>query len=164
MISMIRVDERLIHGQVALIWTKHLGVNRIIVVNDKAASDVILSSTLKMAAPDTVKVIVLAKKDVIKLLSDARIQQLNILIVVDSPADARFVVDHVEGVKKVNIGNFGRVLTSKEPRMKLNDNVYLSNQDKEDLKSIIDRGIQTEYQLVPDQSVLDLKKYFNKGE
>ena len=34
MISLMRIDNRLIHGQVALVWTKHLGVNRIIVAND----------------------------------------------------------------------------------------------------------------------------------
>ena len=59
MIKMVRIDERLIHGQVAMIWTKQLGVDRIIVVNDKAANDPIMTSTLKMAAPDRAKAIIL---------------------------------------------------------------------------------------------------------
>ena len=35
MISLVRIDDRLIHGQVAVVWTKHLGVNRILVANDQ---------------------------------------------------------------------------------------------------------------------------------
>lgn len=39
MISLIRIDDRLIHGQVAVVWTKHLGVNRILVANDQIVNN-----------------------------------------------------------------------------------------------------------------------------
>ena len=39
MIKAIRIDERLIHGQVAVAWSTTLGVDSILVANDKAASD-----------------------------------------------------------------------------------------------------------------------------
>lgn len=39
MIEMIRLDDRLVHGQVAVIWSKRLGVDRIIVASDEAAND-----------------------------------------------------------------------------------------------------------------------------
>ncbi|WP_244974975.1 PTS sugar transporter subunit IIB [Lacticaseibacillus chiayiensis] len=46
---MVRIDERLVHGQVALVWSRNLGVDRILVVNDKAAADPVQTATLKMA-------------------------------------------------------------------------------------------------------------------
>ncbi|WP_238157743.1 PTS sugar transporter subunit IIB, partial [Lacticaseibacillus chiayiensis] len=46
---MVRIDERLVHGQVALVWSRNLGVDRILVVNDKAAADPVQPATLKMA-------------------------------------------------------------------------------------------------------------------
>lgn len=157
MIKMVRIDERLIHGQVAMIWSKQLGVDRIIVVNDKAAADPILSSTLKMAAPDSVKVIILDKEKAKTLLNDPRAASLKILVVVNSPADALFVAETIPGVPKVNLGNYGRADLSGEPREKMNDNIFLNTKDREQLKAIIDLGITTEYQLVPDQPITDMK-------
>lgn len=157
MIKMVRIDERLIHGQVALIWSKQLGVNRIIVVNEKAANDPILTSTLKMAAPDSVKVIVLGEEKAKVLLSDPRTNDLSILVVVNSPKDALFVVEHATEVTKVNIGNYGKANKDGEKRAKLNDNVFLGEKDKDDLRKIIELGYTTEYQLVPDQPITDMR-------
>ena len=55
MISMMRIDDRLIHGQVAVMWSKELGISRIIVASDAIASNEIQVSALKMAAPAGVK-------------------------------------------------------------------------------------------------------------
>ena len=44
-ITALRVDDRLIHGQVAMTWTKQLAVQGIVVANDEAAND----NTQKMA-------------------------------------------------------------------------------------------------------------------
>lgn len=51
MIKITRVDERLVHGQVAFAWTNSLGADCILVVNDEAAADKIRATTLKLAAP-----------------------------------------------------------------------------------------------------------------
>ena len=97
MINMVRIDERLIHGQVAMIWSKQLGVDRIIVVNEKAATDPILSSTLKMAAPDSVKVIILNEEKAKVLLKDPRINDLNILVIVKMPRISKRSISEIMG-------------------------------------------------------------------
>ena len=51
MIKMMRVDDRLIHGQVAVMWSKELGIQRIIVASDTIAANTIQVNALKMAAP-----------------------------------------------------------------------------------------------------------------
>ncbi len=38
-IRLARIDDRLIHGQVATAWSKMTGINRIIVVSDEVAND-----------------------------------------------------------------------------------------------------------------------------
>ncbi len=50
MISLVRIDDRLIHGQVAVVWTKHLGVNRILVANDQIVNNEVQKMSLRMAA------------------------------------------------------------------------------------------------------------------
>lgn len=159
MIKMVRIDERLIHGQVAMIWSKQLGIDRIIVVNDKAANDPIMTSTLKMAAPDTVKAIILDQNKAKTLLNDPRAAALQILVIVNSPKDALFVAENIKDIPKVNIGNYGKADKSGASREKLNDNVFLNDEDRADLKKIIDLGITTEYQLVPDQPITDMKTF-----
>lgn len=51
MIKLLRVDERLIHGQVAFAWTNSLKADCILIVNDAVAADKLRSTSLKMAAP-----------------------------------------------------------------------------------------------------------------
>lgn len=46
-----RIDDRLIHGQVASMWTNQLGATRIMVVDDKAAFDDMVKTSLKLATP-----------------------------------------------------------------------------------------------------------------
>ena len=49
MVKALRVDERLIHGQVAMAWTRDLGIQGIMVADDEAASNEMQKMTLKMA-------------------------------------------------------------------------------------------------------------------
>lgn len=161
MIKMVRIDERMIHGQVALIWSRQLGVDRIVVVNDKAANNPMQTATLKMAAPDTAKAIVLTREKAQVLFSDPRSQQLQILVIVTNPADARFVAENIAGVHLVNIGNYGKVGAGTD-KVKINDNVFLDDQDVADLDAIAKKGIKVEYQLVPDQAVVPLSKLIEK--
>lgn len=152
---MVRIDERLIHGQVALIWSKELGIDRIVVVNEKAASNEVLTSTLKMAAPRSVKTIVVGYERAKRLFSDPRFDAGKVLVVVDSPKDALFVAENASNIAKVNIGNFGKADKSVS-RERFNDNVFLCEDDRDALKKIIAQGIRTEYQLVPSQPVVNL--------
>ena len=50
-IEFVRIDDRLIHGQVATTWVKKYDIEQIIIVNDKVAGDKIQQSVLKMSAP-----------------------------------------------------------------------------------------------------------------
>ena len=54
-IRLARIDDRLIHGQVATAWSKMTGINRIIVVSDEVANDQLRKFLLKEAAPPGIK-------------------------------------------------------------------------------------------------------------
>ena len=59
MIVNVRIDERLIHGQVATMWTNHLKVNRIMVVDNVVVKNEMEKDVLKMAKPNSVKLSIL---------------------------------------------------------------------------------------------------------
>ena len=54
MIKVIRVDYRLIHGQVAISWVRKAGVDYLVVADDHAASDALVKMTMKLAQPSGV--------------------------------------------------------------------------------------------------------------
>jgi D-glucosaminate PTS system EIIB component len=55
-LRLVRVDDRLIHGQVVAIWLRTLGAKRIVIVDDKTAHDEFLREILMLAAPPGVPV------------------------------------------------------------------------------------------------------------
>ena len=55
MIVKLRIDDRLLHGQVAYSWKAKLGYNAIVSVSDAASNDDLRKATIKMCCPDGVK-------------------------------------------------------------------------------------------------------------
>lgn len=66
MFKLLRLDERLIHGQVAFAWTNSLSADCILIANDAVAKDKLRSTSLKLAAPSEVKFVVKSVEDAIK--------------------------------------------------------------------------------------------------
>ena len=113
MIKMFRIDERLIHGQIAIKWSRHTGVDHIVVGNYAAANSPIIQKSLKMAAPAGIKTAIRSVDDAIALLQDPRCEAMKILMLVNSPEDAERVVAAVSGIPYINIGNYGRIAPAK---------------------------------------------------
>ena len=160
MIKLIRLDERLIHGQVAIKWSRHTGVDRIVVANDNAASNPIIQKSLMMAAPNTCKVAIKSVVDAIKLLNDPRAESLKILVIVQTPTDLLEVVTHVNNIPLINVGNYGRVAPKQgsESRRTYGANLYAYDDEVETLKQVIATGIETVYQTTPEDSPENLAK------
>lgn len=55
-LKLVRVDDRLIHGQVVAIWLKALGAKRIVIVDDRTAKDDFLREVLMLSSPKGVPV------------------------------------------------------------------------------------------------------------
>ena len=88
MIVCLRVDERLIHGQVAMTWTKELKLNGLVVASDEAASNELQKMTLKMAVPEGIKCIIKSVEDVTTILDDPRSESMRLMVLVPMVKDA----------------------------------------------------------------------------
>ena len=107
-IAALRVDDRLIHGQVAMTWTKHLKVNGIVVANDEAANDNTQKMALKMAVPAGIKVLIKPVDRAIQVLNDPRASKMRILVLTRNIKDALAVRKQIGEIEFLNIGNLGR--------------------------------------------------------
>lgn len=108
MITQIRVDDRLIHGQVAVVWTKELNAPLLVVANDEAAKNEVMQMTLKMAVPTGMKLLIRSVDDAIKVFNDPRGKDKRIFVIVNSVSDATKIAKNVKDIETVNVANSGR--------------------------------------------------------
>lgn len=164
MIKVLRIDERLIHGQVAVAWTKTLNVTHIVLINDEAAKNDLQKAALKMAVPSGVKLAIKNVTDGIELLKDKRIEKMTLMIVVGNIKDAYTIASNVAGIEIINMGNFGKVLSNKSENQKtLTPYVKVSEEDIEVIKGIISLNIPFECQVLPDSTKKSMNSLL-KGE
>lgn len=107
-ITALRVDDRLIHGQVAMTWTKQLKVDGIIVANDDAAGDPTQKMALKMAVPAGIRVLVKPVDEAIRVLNYEKASKMRILVLTRTIRDALAVRKSVGEIGFLNVGNVGR--------------------------------------------------------
>ena len=72
MIQLIRVDDRLLHGQVAYSWKAKLQYDAIVLVSDEASKDDLRKATLKMCCPPGVKLATRSVEEGANLLNNPK--------------------------------------------------------------------------------------------
>lgn len=149
MVKMLRIDDRLIHGQIAVVWSKELGVDRIVVANDKVVKNNVQKATLKMAAPSSVKCSILSVDDACDILNDPRSAKMKILAIVNNTKDARRICEKTKEIALFNVGNYGLISENVKDKKKIGDTFYVDDSDVENLKAIVNMGVPSVYQLIP---------------
>ena len=153
-IVLIRVDDRLIHGQVLMGWTRALDVNHALVADDQAAADPMQGPLMRMAAPTGLTVTILPVEDAAAALQDGRYEKDRIIVIVRGPET--LVRLHTAGLRftKVNVGN----VRSGEGRTRLTKEVHASESDLEHWRYLDDAGVALLAQWLPDQKRTDLNR------
>ena len=102
----LRVDDRLVHGQVVTAWLKQLKAKVIIAVDDTSAANAIILKALKMATPKNVELVVATAEDGAKILGSYN--ESDVMIITKAPATARMLVEANPGYRwTINVGNVG---------------------------------------------------------
>ncbi|MCI8402204.1 MAG: PTS sugar transporter subunit IIB [Lachnospiraceae bacterium] len=153
---LIRIDDRLIHGQVVTQWIKDTAGNRILIVDDKLVNDRLMQRILKAAAPPGVKVEVMTVADAGEELKKDPLPGENIVILVKIPQVLEALIDDGIPMKKIVLGGMG--LTP--ARKKFNRNVAASEEEVACMKRIVAKGVTMEYQLVPAERATNVEKLF----
>jgi PTS system mannose-specific IIB component len=141
----VRIDDRLIHGQVIAVWCKHLQINRIAIVDDGVAADSFMQEVLKLAAPKGLRVDVYSIAQAINVLDQDSASARTTMILVKSPAAARQLYDGGLQYSALNVGGIG----SGPGRKNIFKNISASEQEIATLKSLMDKGVQITLLTVP---------------
>lgn len=160
MVKWVRLDERMIHGQVVTKWSRTLGIDRIVVADNEAADNEIMQKTLMMAAPANCKTAIVSIDKAVSLCNDPRADSLRILVIVSSPENLLRIAREVKNIPQINIGNYGRIATRKsdEQRKAYTKNLYAYSEEVTILKEVIATGIPCNVQTIPDDAPQELSK------
>ena len=107
MIIMVRADDRLIHGMVAVSWTSHLQPQTILVANNVAAKDSFKAMTMKMAQPAGVNLVIKSLDDSVKALNNPINDKKKIFLVTETVKDAAYIYERTAGFGHLNVGTAG---------------------------------------------------------
>jgi len=145
MVKLTRIDDRLIHGQVAFTWVPALGIDCLIVANDRVAKDEFLKTTLNLAKPAGIKFFIRTVADAVALINDPKSQPFNILLIVESVKDAHALAAGIPGIKSINFGGIrtraGAKLVSKA--------IALTEDDIALIHDMLAKGLELEIRQVP---------------
>ncbi|MDD7306242.1 MAG: PTS N-acetylgalactosamine transporter subunit IIB [Peptoniphilaceae bacterium] len=155
-IVLTRIDNRLLHGQVATQWTKVIGANLILVANDDVASNKMRQGLMDMAAPNGVATRYWTLQKTIDTIHKAADRQ-HIFIICESPEDVLTLVEGGVPIKKVNIGNMHMA----EGKRQVAGVVAVDDKDVEAFKKLRDLGVELEIRKVPTESKENIDKLFS---
>lgn len=166
MIKELRVDDRLIHGQIALTWPSQLGINHIVVANDNASVDKTQQATLKMAVQGDVKVLIRSVDDTIKLMQNPKAKSVGMMVLVNCVSDAEKLYEALgkEEIERINIANVGRFDgIPKDQKTKLNATIYLTDDDKTAAQKLLSENANVVSQIIPSDRVEQFSNIMKEG-
>lgn len=157
-IGLARIDDRLIHGQVATRWTKETNVNRIIVVSDEVAADKMRSTLLKQVAPPGVTAHVVDVDKAIRVYNNPQYAKDRVMLLFTNPTDVVRVVEGGVDIKSVNIGG----MAFRQGKTQVNNAVSVDEKDIEAFNKLNARGIELEVRKVSSDSRLKMMDLISK--
>ncbi len=160
-IALLRVDSRLIHGQVVTAWVKVTQAKRIIIIDDWCAKDALSAQVFAMAAPPGVKVEVITVDDAAKAWQDDQFGALSPVLVLFKSVQGAFE-SYEKGIcfEKLQIGG----IAGGPGRIAVEGTIALNDEDAQMLQSLAERGVAITFQLTTDTKIKEWRsikdKYF----
>ncbi|AGX43188.1 PTS system mannose/fructose/N-acetylgalactosamine-transporter subunit IIB [Clostridium saccharobutylicum] len=151
-ISFVRIDDRLIHGQVATVWTKASGCNRIMACSDEVANDPLRKQLLLQVCPQGYKAYVLPIEKAIAAYKNPKYDSFKTLFLFTNPTDVLRMIEGGVDFKSVNVGG----MCFKEGKTQITNAVCVDDKDIESFKKISEKGVELELRKLAQDSKVDL--------
>jgi mannose/fructose/N-acetylgalactosamine-specific phosphotransferase system component IIB len=151
-IVLVRVDERLVHGQVLEGWVPSTRAEQLIVANDDLLLDEARRMLIQWSVPYTVELVLDGVEQIARRLINNGSPALRKMIIVESPVDALRLKRAGVSFDRLNVGNFA----SREPTVSLSESVLVGGEQLQALINIIEAGVRVSVQRVPYEKAVDV--------
>lgn len=148
-ILLTRIDNRLVHGQVGVTWTKTIGANLIVVADDLVEKDELQKSLMSVTAKNSGAGIRFFTIQKTAEIIDKASPNQKIFLIVRTPKQARLLVEQGVVLKDINVGN----MHFSQGKRALTKKVYVDDQDMDDLKFLASSGSRVYCQDVPGDTI-----------
>lgn len=145
----VRIDERLIHGQVANLWTTSLQATRIMVIDNDIIKNDIQKTALKLAKPSGVNLSILGTEKASANINAGKYDKQRVFIVVKKPETLEKVLDNGVKLDTINVGN----MSQKDTTQHLTQSINLTKEDYDSFQNILAKGVKITAQMVPSDNI-----------
>lgn len=153
MIKLIRVDYRLLHGQVIVSWLNRFNIERLIIIDDATGTSDTNKSILKIAKPQWVKLNIFTVKEALDRKNKISTLKENIGIIFGNTDDClKFLLEFKSNLFEINYGAIPKKLGS----IQYDKAIYLTDDDVENSKKLKELGYRLYSQQVPTSSSINL--------
>lgn len=159
-IAHVRVDTRLLHGQVATTWTKTVSPDRIIVVSDGVAHDQLRKTMIEQAAPPGVPANVVPISKMIEVTKDPRFGATKVMLLFENPQDLLTAIEGGVDIKEANIGSMAHSVG----KVVVTNAIAMDNADVETLEALHAKGVALEARKVPSDSPISYEDLIKKAK
>ncbi len=162
MIKVLRVDDRLLHGQVAVAWTSFYKVDTIVIANDKVITDQTMQIAFKLATPPGVTLSMKSLDGAAAVINNPKHEARRIMVIARTMQDAEYVCQKTgTAVKDILIGG----LRSGDGKKQIDMNSYMDADDIAAMDRLEQKGIAVVMQADPTSKKLgsgDIRRNFYK--
>jgi Phosphotransferase system, mannose/fructose/N-acetylgalactosamine-specific component IIB len=158
MIKQMRIDNRLIHGEIVALWIPSLGADTLVIADTAYASNQIMKMSALLAKPKNCDFEIRTVEDAISFLNDPANDKRKILVICGTTDNALALVKNCDGIQDVNVGG----LTHAEGTKQVSMRVYLNENDVENLKEIDSLGKTIFQQTRPDEKAMSFNEMLGK--
>ena len=151
-IVLARIDDRLIHGQVATNWSKYTKCQRIIVCNDDVTKDSIKRTLLEQVSPPGIKSSVVGIDEAVRAYNNSKYQDDKVLYLFTNPTDVVRIIEGGVAIKSVNIGG----MSFKEGKKQITSTVSVNDTDIKAFRKLNEKHIELEIRRISSDSKVDL--------
>ena len=159
-IAHVRVDTRLLHGQVATTWTKTVSPDRIIVVSDGVAHDQLRKTMIEQAAPPGVPANVVPISKMIEVTKDPRFGATKAMLLFENPQDLLAAIEGGVDIKEANIGSMAHSVG----KVVVTNAIAMDKADVETLETLHAKGVALEARKVPSDSPISYEDLIKKAK
>ena len=145
MIKVVRIDHRLLHGQVIFAWTKSQGIERIIVIDNDAAGDDFKKMSLKLSKPADIKLSVFSVTQAKERMEKINKLKSNTMVIFGDVLQAGEIIPDLKGITEVNYGG----VKNRPDTKRYSNAVFLNDEEVRSSQRLKEQGITLFMQQVP---------------
>lgn len=152
-INLSRIDDRLIHGQVATVWAKEAKAGRIIVVSEEVNNDDIRKTLVKQAAPPGIKVNIVDVPKAVKVYQNPKYENETVFYLFTNPGEVLEMVQAGVPIQSINIGG----MQFKEGRTQVTKAVSVAPADVAAFRALKAAGVVLDCRVVATDPQVDFE-------